>query len=89
MKTAIKKLYASLAMTLSRLVKPSSAARPIDLALARVRILPGDTLVITCDRFLLKEQVEQIKGSVAAALPGAKVMVLHGGLQASAVLAQG
>ena len=89
MKTAIKKPFAYLATMLRLLVKRGSAARPIDLSLARVVIAPGDTLIITCDRLLTKEQVEQIKANVAKPLPDVKVAVLCGGLRATAVLAQG
>ncbi|MBD8654133.1 hypothetical protein IFT68_00645 [Oxalobacteraceae sp. CFBP 13730] len=64
-------------------------ARPIDLSLAKVVIAPGDTLLVTCDRFLTKEQAEQIKSNFAASLPGVKVALLCGGLRATAVLAQG
>lgn len=76
-------------MTLSLLVKPRTAVRPLELSIAKIAIAPGDTVVITCDRFLTKEQVEHIKTGVAAASPGVKAMVLHGGLRATAVLAQG
>jgi hypothetical protein len=89
MKTAIKKPFAYLATMLKRLVKPGSAARPIDLSLAKVVIAPGDTLLITCDQRLTKEQVEHIKANFATSLPGTKVALLCGGLRATAVLAQG
>lgn len=89
MTTAIKKPFAYLATMLRLLVKRGSADRPIELSLARVAIAPGDTLIITCDQFLTKEQVEQIKANVARPLPDVKVAVLCGGLRATAVLAQG
>jgi hypothetical protein len=89
MMTAIKKPFAYLATMLKRLVKPGSAARPIDLSLAKVFIAPGDTLLITCDQRLTKEQVEQIKANFATSLPGVKVALLCAGLRATAVLAQG
>lgn len=89
MMTAIKKPFAYLATMLRLLVKRGSVARPIDLSLAKVVIAPGDTLLVTCDRFLTKEQAEQIKSNFAASLPGVKVALLCGGLRATAVLAQG
>jgi len=89
MMTAIKKPFAYLATMLRRLVKRGSVARPIDLSLAKVVIAPGDTLLITCDQRLTKEQVEHIKANFATSLPGVKVAILSGGLRATAVLAQG
>jgi len=90
MMTAIKKPFAYLATMLRLLVRPGSVARPIDLSLAKLVIAPGDTLLITCDRFLTKEQAEQIKSNFATSLPpGIKVALLCGSLRATAVLAQG
>jgi len=74
---------------LKLLVKPGSVARPIDLSLAKVVIAPGDTLLVTCDRSLTKEQHEHIRANFAASLPGVKVALLCGGLRATAVLARG
>lgn len=74
---------------LRRLVKPGSVAHPIELSLAKVVIAPGDTLLITCDQRLTKEQVEHIKANLATSLPGVKAALLHGGLRATAVLARG
>jgi hypothetical protein len=72
MMTAIKKPFAYLATMLRRLVKRGSAARPIDLSLAKVVIAPGDTLLVTCDRFLAKEQAEQIKATSPHLCPASR-----------------
>ena len=69
--------------------RPSSAVHPIDLAIAKVSLAPGDTLLIASANWLTKEQVQQIRAHVDAALPGVEVMVLSGGLRATAVLSQG
>ena len=76
-------------MMLRLLVKPGSVARPIEVSLTKVSMAPGDTLLITCDRFLTKEQAEQIRSNFATSLPGVKVALLCGGLRATAVLSRG
>lgn len=47
---------------------------------------PGDTLVITCERALTRQQVQKIKAGVLDDLPaGCKVIVLHSGLRVGAM----
>lgn len=70
-------------------MKPSSAARDIELQVARLTLQSGDAVVISTDRFLNREQADQIRALVDRALPpDVRVIVLSGGL-AMTVLRQG
>ncbi|MDQ1831966.1 hypothetical protein [Massilia scottii] len=61
------------------------AARPSDTTVAT--LVPGDTLVITCERALTRDQVEKIKSRVLRDLPpGCKVAVVHSGMTVAAVV---
>ena len=70
-------------------MKPSSAARDIELQVARLTLQSGDAVVISTDRFLDREQADQIRALTDRALPpDVRVIVLSGGL-AMTVLRQG
>lgn len=69
-------------------VKQGSAPQPVELNLASVTIKPGDTLVITTERFLTADQHASIKQCVESALPGVKALVLVGGLRATGLSRQ-
>jgi hypothetical protein len=60
----------------------------LEVRIAKLRLEPGDTLVITTNRFLTMEQRKQITATLVSALPGMKALVLDGGLQLSVISQQ-
>lgn len=74
---------------LSQLVKPSNGLRALDMQVARLTLQPGDAVVISTDRFLNREQADQIRDRLQPLLSAdVKVIVLAGEL-AMTVLRQG
>lgn len=82
MKTAIKKLCAFLATTLSLRAKQGSAQPALEhlrFEIAKLSCQPGDAIVIRSERMLSAAQAAQIRALVEPAKPeGVTVLVLSG-----------
>lgn len=71
-----------------RLLRRSLKVREIKSA-TRLRIEPGDTLVLGIDDELDMDEVQEINRQIADALPGIRCLVMSGGLDVRAVLYEG
>lgn len=92
MATGVQKLYKAHAIENEAFRRElrTLADRGVNLAsprLSKIDFAPGDTLVLTTESFLTREQHAAIKGHLEATLPGLRAAVLTGGLQAVGVLA--
>jgi hypothetical protein len=59
---------------------PSKPVEPILDRIQSMTVKPGDTLAISVDQHITKEQAAQIKGACGIAIPGVKVIVLSRGM---------
>jgi hypothetical protein len=55
-------------------------------SIQRVRLDPGDVLVLRCDTHLSADECRAIKASAARAFPGHEAMLLTGGLRLDATV---